>query len=79
MSHAPIENQHHQMMNAVAEVLAETFQGYGFTLLVFEMDKPEGGRMNYISNARREEMLIAMKEFIAANEGRAHPAPGSKQ
>ena len=28
----------------------------------------DGGYMNYIANADRKEMLIAMKEFIARNQ-----------
>lgn len=78
MSHGPVEPQHVAAMNAVAKVLSEAFKPYGFALLVFPMDDDKG-RMNYISNARREDMLVAMKEFIAANEGRAHPAPKGKQ
>jgi hypothetical protein len=45
---------------------------------VFPLNTGEG-RMNYISNANREDMVVALKEFIAASEGRAHDAPGSTQ
>jgi len=37
--------------------------GYGFNLLVFSFG--EGGNMFYTSNARREDMIRAMQEFIA--------------
>lgn len=37
--------------------------GYGFSLLVFTFG--EGGNMFYSSNARREDMIRAMQEFIA--------------
>jgi hypothetical protein len=70
--HGPIEEQHRELMNQVAKVLDITFQGYGWTLLVFDFHRQDG-RMNYISNAQRADMLTAMKGFIAANEGRVMP------
>lgn len=52
---------------------------FGFALLVFPFgDKPKG-RMNYISNAQRADMLIAMKEFIARSEGFDVDTPDTKQ
>lgn len=53
-------------MNAIAEVLSEALEGQGFALLVFDFG--DKGRMNYISNARREDMIVAMKEFISRSE-----------
>lgn len=78
MSHGPIEQKHHDLMNAVAQGLAEVFEGYGFALLVFDKNANDG-RMNYICNCNREDMLVAMREFIASNEGRTPPAPTTKQ
>jgi len=43
--------------------------GYGFALLVFGLGET-AGRMNYISNADREDMLAALKELVARFEGR---------
>ena len=63
----PVEAHHYAAMNAVASVLKEVFAGYGFALLVFPFDRNDG-RMNYISNSRRADMLRAMKEFIGRNE-----------
>ena len=37
--------------------------GFGFSLLVFSFG--EGGSMFYTSNAKREDMIRAMQEFIA--------------
>lgn len=70
--HQPIVDEHRKAMNDVARLLDGIFAGYGFTLLVFEFEDGEGkqGRMNYISNAERDDMIIAMKEFIANHEGR---------
>ena len=35
--------------------------------------------MNYISNAQRDDMLTAMREFIATSENRAFDAPKGAQ
>ncbi len=45
-------------------------EDFGFAVLIFKMGEVD--RMNYISNATRADMLAAMKEFIACNEGRHH-------
>lgn len=37
--------------------------GYGFSLLIFSFG--EGGNMFYMSNAERDGVIKAMKEFIA--------------
>jgi hypothetical protein len=76
--HREIEQRHHKSMNDVASMMAKIFKGYGFALFIFPFDG-ESGRMNYISNAEREDMLVALKEFIANNEGRGHNAPEKKQ
>jgi hypothetical protein len=42
-------------------------QGWGFFLMVFPFnDAP--GRMNYVSNSNREDVLKLMKEFITKTE-----------
>jgi hypothetical protein len=41
---------------------------YGFCLLVYEHNTGEG-RMNYVSNSNREDVVKAMKEFIEKSEG----------
>jgi hypothetical protein len=66
MSEQPIETDKAVEMNDVASFLSSYFSGYGFALLVFDFG--DKGRMNYISNAQREDMLTAMKEFISRNE-----------
>ena len=81
-----IRPEHRAVMNELARFLDDTInpghelpgvkRKYGFALLVFDFtDEKTGetGHMNYISNARREDMLIAMKEFISKWE-----APQSK-
>lgn len=74
---APIEPAYRDMMNAVAQVLDQTFNGeatgadrkVGFVLLLFNFgDEP--GRCNFISNgADRRHVVTLMKEMIARFEG----------
>ena len=71
----PIEAKFRERMNGIANVLDTTLNGderprkTGFCLLMFDFGSDK--RMNYVSNAQREDMLCAMKEFIAHAEGRA--------
>ncbi|CAG9193979.1 hypothetical protein BCAR13_110078 [Paraburkholderia caribensis] len=67
--HQPIEPRNRKAMNDVAEVLAHVFTDQGFVLLVFPLNDGVG-RMNYISNAERDDVIKAMVEFIAHSEGR---------
>lgn len=74
-THGPIEQEYLDKMNAMAKSIDDFLNGVerprkvGFALLVFEFGNFDGGRVNYISNALRAEMLAAMKEFIARAEG----------
>jgi hypothetical protein len=72
MTHEPIEDKYRDSMNEIGRVLAAALDGAGFCLLVFGRNTDKG-RMNYISNANRQDMLTALKEFIALNEGRMMP------
>lgn len=40
---------------------------YGFCVLVYEHNK-DIGRMNYISNSNRNDLVLVMKEFIEKTE-----------
>jgi predicted component of type VI protein secretion system len=51
----------------------------GFVLLVFPFDKPEGARTNYVSNAERDSMLVALKEIVARFEGRVQETGTTRQ
>ena len=74
----PIEQVLSKLMQSIGAILAEalsdhtkaTGEKYGFALLMFGMTDKESNRMNYISNANREDMIAAMREFIARAEGR---------
>jgi hypothetical protein len=43
----------------------------GFILLVAEFGKIDDGRVNYISNGKREDMLAMLREYLARSEGAA--------
>jgi hypothetical protein len=74
----PIEESVREVMNDIARMiggaLAEATQNsreqYGFALLMFGLSGNEECRMSYIASVNRQDMLTAMKEFIARNEGR---------
>lgn len=70
----------HTIGHAIDASMVRTGEKWGFALLIFRMgDNRPGDRMNYLSNARREDMLAAMKEFIAHAEGRYYGDPTRKQ
>jgi hypothetical protein len=72
-----IDKEYLQQMNLLAKRLDEQFNGdldvkprtVGFALLVFPLNEPLGGRVNYISNADRASMVVALKELLARWEG----------
>jgi hypothetical protein len=65
--HGPIEDKHRALMNAVAHQLDKAFKPHGFMLLVFDKNSTDG-RMNYICNCDRDDMVKAMQEFINNHE-----------
>lgn len=80
---APVEADKVEEMKALARALDEMFNGpdrkglpgrgkLGFALLVFEFDRE--AQVNYISNANREDMIVALKAFVARAEGQAMAA-----
>jgi hypothetical protein len=75
--HPEITPELRDSMNRVGRLLGQTFEGRGFALFVF--DYWPDGTMNYLSNADRADMLVALREFIAVNEDRAHEPPEGKQ
>lgn len=55
------------VLNDIGQKLGETMpKGFGFNLLIFSFG--ENGSMFYISNAQRQDMIAAMKEFIGKQE-----------
>jgi hypothetical protein len=71
----PIQEEYVQMMNGIAHALDARLNGdtmpertTGFVLLMFPFHDHEG-RCNYISNARREDIVVLLKEQLARFEG----------
>jgi hypothetical protein len=75
---APIEADYREQMNSMGQYLDRFFNGpapdapggrkNGFVLLVFPLDD-HAGRCNYISNGRREDVVVLLKEQLARFEG----------
>ena len=77
--HGPIDPELHGLMNKIAHVLDVTFNGedcpadkkqVGFFLTTFNMNDPEPGRFNYISNADKRDVRAMLSEVLARIEGR---------
>ena len=76
-----VDPEYAARMKAVARTVDEFFNGdkkgpartVGFCLLVFPFGGDPGQRVNYMSNANRQDMIVAMKELIANFEGRVMP------
>lgn len=72
----PIQSRYRDEMNAIAKGLDDAFNGdarpkkIGFVLLMAEFGRIDGGRVNYISNGERDDMIAMMKEWLARAEGR---------
>jgi hypothetical protein len=75
-THGPIEGKQREIMNGIAEVLDEAFnmgerpKKIAFVLLTAHFGDYKGGRVNYISNGERGDIVTMMKELIARFEGR---------
>ena len=82
MADAPIQSKHRETLNAIAKGLDDVLNGeaqpktLGFALFVFEFGHIEANRVNYISNASRPEMLVAVREWLARAEGRVVESGG---
>lgn len=86
-THGPIQEEHRARMNAIAEVLDIAFNGptlpgvprtpkVAFVVLTANFGDYEGGRVNYISNGERADIVTMMKELIARFEGRVSQVAG---
>lgn len=78
----PIEPALKELMNDIGKILGRAIaehthtapgERYGFALFMFGLAGDELSRMNYICNCNRQDMLTALKEFIARAEGRYQP------
>ena len=55
-----------KMQTIARKVKEELLDGFGFVVLSFIFDNP--GQMMYVSNANREDIVKAMKEWIEKTE-----------
>lgn len=84
--HGPIDPAQHDMLNTVARVLDELFNGpdckpgekkVGFFLTTFAFD--DVGRFNYISNADKLDVRAMLTEVVARIEGRLAAGTSTRQ
>ena len=81
-----IQPQYYNLMNSLAEVIDETLNGFpnyknipeqyrrrkvGFVLLVFPFGDRLEKRCNYISSAKRDEVITLLKEQLQYFEAQA--------
>lgn len=65
----PLEPRYEKAMMDLAGILGRVLgQETGFVLLVFPFEDYDG-RCNYISNAKREDVKVLLKEQLARFEG----------
>ena len=70
MKEKPIQPEIVHQMNGVMTALNDIFEPYSVILMVFKNDGSlDAHTANYISKSNRKDMICAMKEFIARNEG----------
>lgn len=63
-----------QKMRDIAGMIQKKIPKIGFALLVFDFNTP--GIANYISNAQREDMILALEEKVKVlKEKRDIPTP----
>ena len=56
-------------MEALARLISAVIpENHGFCLLVFPFTK-NGGKLNYISDAQRPDVVKVLKQFISKTEG----------
>ena len=59
------ENQIKETLTTIANEITAKLPNTGFVLLTYEFNKT--GRIMYISNSNREDVLKAMQEFVDKN------------
>ncbi|MDH2327681.1 hypothetical protein QCN27_12485 [Cereibacter sp. SYSU M97828] len=82
---APIQERYRASMNQLAKRIDKELNGsrkprrVGFILLTAEFGHIDNGRVNYISNGEREDMIAMLREYLARVEGRyAEPPEGGR-
>ncbi len=74
-----------ETMQAIAAALDEALNGktrpkrVAFVVLTANFDAIEGGQVNYVSNADRDDTKAILKELLARWEGRYNDSPALTQ
>ena len=63
----PQKYTENKMQEIARYVKSQLPQKWGFVVLAFPFSNAKG-RMNYVSNTQREDVVAAMREFIAETE-----------
>lgn len=90
MTAAPIDEKTLRIMQGLAAGIDDVLNGpapavgrrdrrIGFVLLVAEFGVIEGGRVNYVSNGDRADMVAMLREYLARLEGRYVETPEGRQ
>jgi hypothetical protein len=72
--HQQIQGEFRDKMRVLADSLDRLFnedpkhKEIGFALFSFRFGEVSGGRVNYISNGRRSDMITAVKEWVERAE-----------
>lgn len=62
------EQQVNDMMQEIASEISNKLpEGMGFTLLAYEFGEGNDKKMMYVSNSNREDVMLAMCEFLQKN------------
>ena len=84
-THGPIQEEQREVMNGLARGLDDIFnppplpglprtKKIGFVLLTAYFGQIENGRVNYISNGERADMVAMLRELLARFEGQPETA-----
>lgn len=57
------------LQEIVKDIKKKLPKDFGFVMLAFEFDKNDENKMLYVSNSNREDIKLAMEEFIQKTEG----------
>jgi hypothetical protein len=77
----PVQPEYAERMRAVALAIRDFFNDgadkeIGFILMVFPLNDGGSGRCNYMSNARREDVVTLLKEQLRYFEGQSDTLEG---
>lgn len=84
-SSGPVDEAYKAQMSAIMHAIDDFLnpdkesRNVGFALLMFPFGEKPNGRINYMSNGCREDMISALKELVANFESRVLKEPDVKQ